>query len=160
MPEKDDRKRRKRREEDKSLLDQLLDLKDLPLPKEAKEEIARAQETLSQLPEELYSRELQEKIRDQVFNWKNKSTEKPAFDAFTKLTKGYSDLSKTFTPKQKELAEQADFDDNLGAVVGLMRKQIETSEQEAKTQSRRFWASTIIALISVVIAIVAILVSL
>ena len=47
--------------------------------------------------EELEKSSLQDKIKDQVFNWEDKGTKKPAFDAFTKLTKGYSNLSKTFT---------------------------------------------------------------
>lgn len=101
-------------------------------------------------------KDLSKQLGNNVFNWDNNATRKPALDSFLKVSEGYGKLSKTFNEKQKEIADETDFKENLASMVGLMRKQIETSEQETKNQTKRFYASTAIALVSVAIAVIAI----
>jgi hypothetical protein len=94
---------------------------------------------------------------DETAQTEDSSKKKQALDAFMKLNKGYDQLSKTFNPEQKEIAKEADFRDTATDLVLSMREQIENARQDAKTQTRRFWISTGIAVASVVVAVVAII---
>ena len=105
---------------------------------------------------------LRNMFASKVFDWDNDQTKKPARDAFLNLTKGYDQLSKTFNPQQKEIAEQTDFKENVTELVLSMREQIEHFKRDAKEQSKRFWISTAIAIasmgVTVVIAVVAMII--
>lgn len=94
---------------------------------------------------------------DETRQIEDSSKKKEALDAFMKLNKGYDQLSKTFNPQQKEIAQEADFKDNVTDLVLSMREQIENAKQDAKTQNKRFYISTAIAIVSVVVAVVAII---
>lgn len=101
--------------------------------------------------------ELLRNFEELVFNWDDKATKKPAFDAFKNVLMGFNILRKTFNAKQKEVVAQTDFGKNVATMVALMRQQIEASEREANSQSRRFYISLGIAVISTIVAIVTIL---
>jgi dimeric dUTPase (all-alpha-NTP-PPase superfamily) len=105
---------------------------------------------------------LQNLFANKVFDWNNDETKKPARNAFLKLTRGYDQLSKTFNPEQKEIAEQTDFRENMTRLVLSMREQIEHFKEDAKVQSKRFYVSTAIAVasiaVSIVIAVIAIII--
>jgi len=96
-------------------------------------------------------------FEESVFNWDNKATRKPAFDAFKNVLVGFNKLGKTFDARQKEIVAETDFGQNMTTMVALMRQQIETSERAAKSQSRRFYVSLAVAVISAIVAVVRIL---
>jgi hypothetical protein len=94
---------------------------------------------------------------DETAQTEDSSRKKQALDAFMKLNKGYDRLSKTFSPQQKEIARETDFKDSATELVLAMREQIQNARQDTKTQTRRFYISTAIAVSSVVVAVAAIL---
>jgi len=96
-------------------------------------------------------------FEESVFNWDNKATKKPAFDAFKNVLVGFNKLGKTFDARQKEIVAETDFGQNMTTMVALMRQQIETSERAAKSQSRRFCISLAVAVISAIVTVVRIL---
>jgi len=96
-------------------------------------------------------------FEESVFNWDNKATKKPAFDAFKNVLVGFNNLGKTFDARQKEIVAETGFGKNMTTMVALMRQQIETSEQAAKSQRRRFYISLTVAVISAIVAAVRIL---
>ena len=93
-------------------------------------------------------------FEENVFDWENKATKKPAFDAFKNVFDGFDKLRRTFSAKQKEIVDETDFGKNMAIMVALMRQQIEASERTARTQSRRFLASLAIAAVSVIVAVI------
>lgn len=96
-------------------------------------------------------------FEENVFNWDNKATKRPAFDAFKNVFRGFNRLGRTFDAKQKEIVAETDFGENMATMVALMRQQIEASEREANSRRRRFYMSLAVAVVSTTIAIVAFL---
>ena len=96
-------------------------------------------------------------FEESVFDWDNKTTSKPAFDAFKNVFAGFNKLGKTFDAKQREIVAETDFGKNIATMVALMRQQIETSEREAKSGNRRFYISLTVAVISAIVAVMRIL---
>ena len=96
-------------------------------------------------------------FKENVFDWDNNVTKKPAFDAFKNVFEGFDRLRRTFNAKQKEIVGETDFGKNMATMVALMRQQIEASEQSAKSQSKRFYISLAIAAISVIVAVIRIM---
>jgi len=108
--------------------------------------------------EEAKSEDLLRNFEDNVFNWDNKATKKPALDAFKNVFTGFDKLRRTFDTQQKEIVNETDFGKNMATMVALMRQQIETSERETKSQSKRFYISLVVALVSIIVAVVAFLI--
>ena len=108
--------------------------------------------------EEGKSEDLLRTFEDNVFNWENKATKKPALDAFKNVFAGFDKLRRTFDTEQKEIVDETDFGKNMAAMVALMRQQIETSEREAKSQNKRFYISLAAALVSILVAVIAFLI--
>ena len=102
-------------------------------------------------------KDLLRNFQENMFDWDNEVTKKPAFDAFKNVFEGFDRLRKTFDAKQKEIVDKTDFGKNMATMVALMRQQIEASERAARSQSRRFYISLIIAAISVIVAIIRIM---
>ena len=96
-------------------------------------------------------------FEENVFDWDNKATKEPAFDAFKNVFESFDRLRRTFNAKQKEIVGETDFGRNMATMVALMRQQIEASERSARSQSKRFYISLTIAAISVIAAIIRIL---
>lgn len=118
------------------------------------------QKTLPKKPakhEKSKGENLLRRFEENVFDWDNKATSKPAFDAFKNVFAGFNKLGKTFDAKQREIVAETDFGKNIATMVALMRQQIETSEQEAKSRNRRFYISLTVAVISAIVAVVRIL---
>ena len=104
------------------------------------------------------SENLLHNFEDNVFNWDNKATKKPALDAFKNVFTGFDKLRRTFNTEQKEIVDDTDFGKNMATMVALMRQQIATSEREAKSQSKRFYISLVIAIASILIAAITFLI--
>ena len=96
-------------------------------------------------------------FEENVFDWDNKATKKPAFDAFKNVFEGFDKLRRTFDAKQKEIVGETDFGKNMATMVALMRQQIEALDQAARSQSKRFRISLVVAAISVIVAVIRIL---
>jgi len=96
-------------------------------------------------------------FKENVFDWDNNVTKKPAFDAFKNVFEGFDRLRRTFNAKQKEIVGETDFGKNMATMVALMRQQIEASERSARPQSKRFYISLAIAAISVIVAVIRIM---
>jgi len=96
-------------------------------------------------------------FEENVFDWDDEATKKPAFDAFKNVFKSFDKLRRTFDAKQKEIVGETDFGKNMATMVALMRQQIEASERAARSQSKRFRISLAVAVISVIAAVIRIL---
>jgi hypothetical protein len=146
-----DEKSRERIRKAMELAHQYEDYVNIPTPTHA-----RAQS----LPEERHKQQedIMRSFEDNVFNWENKATKKPALDAFKNVFAGFDKLRRTFDTEQKEIVDETDFGKNMAAMVALMRQQIETSEREAKSQSKRFYISLAVALASIFVAVIAFLI--
>ncbi len=96
-------------------------------------------------------------FEERVFDWDNNFTKKPAFDAFKNVFESFDRLRRTFNTKQKEIVDETDFGKNMATMVTLMRQQIEASERSARSQSKRFYISLVIAAISVIVAVIRIM---
>jgi hypothetical protein len=96
-------------------------------------------------------------FEENVFDWDNNVTKKPAFDAFKNVFGSFDKLRRTFDAKQKEIVGETDFGKNMATMIALMRQQIEASERAARSQSKRFYISLTIAAISVIAAIIRIM---
>jgi len=96
-------------------------------------------------------------FEENVFDWDDEATKKPAFDAFKNVFEGFDKLRRTFDAKQKEIVGETDFGRNMATMVALMRQQIEASERAARSQSKRFYISLTVAAISVIAAVIKIL---
>lgn len=96
-------------------------------------------------------------FEENVFDWDDEATKKPAFDAFKNVFESFDKLRRTFDVKQKEIVGETDFGKNMAAMIALMRQQIEASERAARSQSKRFYISLTIAAISVIAAVIRIL---
>lgn len=96
-------------------------------------------------------------FEENVFDWDNNVTKKPAFDAFKNVFESFDKLRRTFDAKQKEIVDKTDFGRNMATMVALMRQQIEASERSARSQSKRFYISLAIAAISVIAAVIRIM---
>jgi hypothetical protein len=96
-------------------------------------------------------------FEESIFNWDNKATKKPAFDAFKNVFTGFDKLGGTFDAKQKEIVAETDFGENMATMVALMRQHIEASDREANSRRRRFYVSMTVAVVSTAIALVAFL---
>ena len=96
-------------------------------------------------------------FEENVFDWENKVTKKPAFDAFKNVFEGFDRLRRAFNAKQKEIVGETDFGKNMATMVALMRQQIEASERAARSQSKRFYISLAIAAISVIVTVIRIM---
>ncbi len=93
-------------------------------------------------------------FKETVFDWENEETKGPAFKAFKNVFTSFDKLRSTFDANQKEIVDKTDYGKNMAMMVALMRQQIETSEKSRRSQSRRFYASLAIAVISVAITII------
>ena len=173
MTEKEEKRRRKREGLKKladldQILEGLIDEKSRQRIKKAME-LAHQYEDYINVPmskqssrperrhkqEEGKSEDLLRNFEDNVFNWENKATKKPALDAFKNVFTGFDKLRRTFDTEQKEIVDETDFGKNMAAMVALMRQQIETSEREAKSQNKRFYISLVVALASILVAVIA-----
>ena len=96
-------------------------------------------------------------FEENVFDWDDETTKKPAFDAFKNVFGSFDKLRRTFDAKQKEIVGETDFGKNMATMIALMRQQIEASERAARSQSKRFYISLTIAAISVIAAIIRIM---
>jgi hypothetical protein len=96
-------------------------------------------------------------FEENVFDWDDEATKKPAFDAFKNVFESFDKLRRTFDAKQKEIVGETDFGKNMAAMIALMRQQIEASERAARSQSKRFYISLTVAAISVIAAVIRIL---
>lgn len=96
-------------------------------------------------------------FEENVFDWDDEATKKPAFDAFKNVFGSFDKLRRTFDAKQKEIVGETDFGKNMATMIALMRQQIEASERAARSQSKRFYISLTIAAISVIAAVIRIL---
>ncbi|UCE29259.1 MAG: hypothetical protein JSV85_00515 [Candidatus Bathyarchaeota archaeon] len=96
-------------------------------------------------------------FEENLFDWENNTTKKPAFDAFKNVFDSFDKLRRTFSAKQKEIIDETDFGKNMTVMVALMRQQIEASERAARSQSRRFYISLAIAAVSVIVAVIRIM---
>ena len=96
-------------------------------------------------------------FEENVFDWENNVTKKPAFDAFKNVFEGFDRLRRTFNAKQKEIVGETDFGKNMATMVALMRQQIEASERSARSQSKRFYISLAVAAVSVIVAVIRIM---
>ena len=103
------------------------------------------------------SEDLLHSFEENVFNWDNRTTKKPAFDAFKNVFTGFDRLGRTLNARQKEIVDETDFGKNMATMVALMRQQIEASEQLAKSRRRRFHISLAVAVISIIVSVVAII---
>lgn len=96
-------------------------------------------------------------FEENVFDWDYEATKKPAFDAFKNVFESFDKLRRTFDARQKEIVDETDFGKNMATMVALMRQQIEASERAARSQSKRFRISLVVAAISVIAAVIRIL---
>ena len=147
-----DEKSRQRIKKAMELAHQYEDYINIPMPKQSLRPKRRHKQ------EEDKSEDLLRNFEDNVFNWENKATKKPALDAFKNVFTGFDKLRRTFDTEQKEIVDETDFGKNMAAMVALMRQQIETSEREAKSQSNRFYISLAVALASILVAVIAFLI--
>lgn len=176
MTEKEERKRRKHEDLEKlvdldKILEGLIDEKTRQQIEKAAELAHKYEDyvnipipTKSSRPKRAHehergkSEDLLRNFEDNVFNWENKATKQPALDAFKNVFAGFDKLRRTFDIEQKEIVDETDFGKNMAAMVALMRQQIETSEREAKSQSKRFYISLAVALASILVAVIAFLI--
>ena len=147
-----DEKTRQQIEKAVELAHQYEDYINIPIPTKS----SRPKRTHKQ--EQVKSEDLLRNFEENVFNWENKATKKPALDAFKNVFTGFDKLRRTFDTEQKEIVDETDFGKNMAAMVALMRQQIETSEREAKSQSNRFYISLAVALASILVAVIAFLI--
>ena len=96
-------------------------------------------------------------FEENIFDWDNNVTKKPAFDAFKNVFEGFDRLRRTFNAKQKEIVGETDFGKNMATMIALMRQQIEASERSARSQSKRFYISLTVAAVSVIVAVIRIM---
>ena len=147
-----DEKSRRQIKKAVELVHQYEDYVNIPMPSQSSRPERRHKK------EEGKSEDLLRNFEDNVFNWDNKATKKPALDAFKNVFKGFDKLRRTFDTEQKEIVDETDFGKNMATMVALMRQQIETAEREAKSQNKRFYISLAIALASILVAVIAFLI--
>ncbi|MEM2107870.1 MAG: hypothetical protein QXL10_01105 [Candidatus Bathyarchaeia archaeon] len=70
-----------------------------------------------------------------------------------KVLQGYELLSGTFNVSQVVIAQKFNLEENLKQLVELTKEQVEYSKKDSKKQDKRFYASTAIAIIAIIVAV-------